>query len=81
MCEGMEGGLPMEYAVRFTWDADTGVWIAESEDIPGLVLECGSLDALMERVRFAVPELLELNHMEVCESICFYVERHERMPA
>ena len=35
----------------------------------------------MERVRFAVPELLELNNIKVCESICFYVERHERMLA
>ncbi len=32
-----------------------------SEDIPGLVLESGSIDALIERVRYAVPELIELN--------------------
>ena len=29
--------------------------------IPGLVLESGSFDALLERVRYAVPELIELN--------------------
>ena len=29
--------------------------------MPGLVLESGSFDALIERVRFTVPELLELN--------------------
>lgn len=28
---------------------------------PGLVLEGGSLDALIERVRYAAPELIELN--------------------
>ena len=51
----------MEYVVTFTWDDDAGVWIATSDDIPGLVLESGSFDALIERTRFAIPELLELN--------------------
>ena len=51
----------MDYVVKFTWDNEAGVWIATSDDIPGLVLESGSFDALIERVRFAVPELLELN--------------------
>lgn len=48
----------MEYTVNFTWDDEASVWIAQSDDVPGLVLEGGSLDALIERVRFAVPELL-----------------------
>ena len=51
----------MEYRVNFTWDEEASVWIAQSDDIPGLVLEGGSLDALFERVRFAAPELLKLN--------------------
>ena len=50
-----------EYNVSVLWDAETAVWVATSEDIPGLVLECGSLDALTERVKSAVPELLALN--------------------
>lgn len=51
----------MEYTVQLEWDDEVGVWIATSEDVKGLVLECGSLDALIERVKYAVPELLELN--------------------
>ena len=51
----------MELSVKFTWDPEARVWIAESDDVPGLVLESGSFDALVERVRFTVPELLELN--------------------
>ena len=51
----------MEYKVNFTWDDEASVWIAQSDDILGLVLEGGSLDALIERVRFAAPELIELN--------------------
>ena len=51
----------MKYTVNLIWDDDAEVWIAASTDIPGLVLESGSFDALLERIRFAVPELLELN--------------------
>ena len=51
----------MEYVITFTWDDEAGVWIATSNDIPGLVLESGSFDALLERTRFAIPELLSLN--------------------
>lgn len=51
----------MEYVIDFTWDSESSVWIATSNDIPGLVLESGSFDALLEGVRFAVSELLELN--------------------
>lgn len=71
----------MEYTVKMTWDNEAGVWIAESDDIIGLVMEGGSIDALIERVRFAVPELLELNRQKPCETILFMVERRERVPA
>jgi len=69
----------MEYVIHFTWDNEANVWTATSDDIPGLVLESGSLDALMERVRFAVPELLALNAKSQPFSLTFLSERHERM--
>ncbi|MCI9151342.1 MAG: DUF1902 domain-containing protein [Lachnospiraceae bacterium] len=70
----------MEYTITFTWDEDASVWIATSEDIPGLVLESGSFDALLERVRFAVPELLALNApQQQPYLLTFRSERHERM--
>jgi len=52
-----------EYRINFAWDDEACVWIATSNDVPGLVLEHGSLDALMERVKIAVPELLEMNEV------------------
>lgn len=70
----------MEYVIDFTWDAEANVWIATSNDIPGLVLESGSFDALLERTRFAVPELLELNSsVNRPLLLTFKSERHERM--
>lgn len=50
-----------EYIINCLWDDDAGVWIASSKDVPGLVLESGSLDSLMERIRFALPEIINLN--------------------
>lgn len=70
----------MEYIINFTWDDEACVWIATSDDIPGLVLESGSFDALLERTRFAVPELLALNAPTAQPfSLTFRSKRHERM--
>lgn len=71
----------MEYTVRMTWDSEASVWVAESDDILGLVMEGGSIDALIERVRFAAPELLALNKQQPCDSILFLVEKREKVPA
>jgi predicted RNase H-like HicB family nuclease len=65
-----------EYTVLLTWDDEARVWIAESNDIPGLILESGSLDVLMERVRYAAPELLELSGNTTDVSLSFKAERH-----
>ncbi|GHT53272.1 antitoxin HicB [Spirochaetia bacterium] len=51
----------MEYKILLTWDDEAQVWFAESDDIPGLILESGSLDTLIERVKIAAPELLEIS--------------------
>lgn len=70
----------MEYTITFTWDSEACVWIATSRDIPGLVLESGSFDALLERTRFAVPELLELNGTDAKPlSLVFLSERREKV--
>ena len=72
----------MSCRINFTWDEDAAVWIATSNDVPGLVLESGSFDALIERVRYAVPELLELNHeTQPVIDMTFISERHDRVPA
>lgn len=52
----------MNYTIHLVWDNKAAVWGATSDDIPGLILESGSFDALLERVRFAAPELIALNH-------------------
>jgi len=69
-----------EYLINMTWDSDAAVWTATSENVPGLVLESGSFDALVERVRFAVPELLALNGTPgQTLSLCLRSERREQV--
>jgi hypothetical protein len=49
------------YTVRARWDSDAGVWVASSDDVPGLVTEAASWDALAAKLVSLVPELLTLN--------------------
>ena len=72
----------MNYTVNLSWDTDASVWVATSEDIKGLVLESGSLDVLIERVRMTVPELLKLNHQPMEHAtLAFVTERVEEVCA
>lgn len=65
----------MDYTIKMVWDDEAYVWIATSDEIPGLALESGSLDALIERVRYAAPELVEMNHFSKINKLHFMAER------
>ena len=70
--------MKTEYVVNLEWDSDAAVWVATSEDVPGLALESGSFDALVERLRSAVPELLALNGTDAADAVvCLRAERRE----
>ena len=72
----------MSYRIKLVWDEEAAVWIATSQDVPGLVMESGSFDALLERVRIAVPELVELNGNKPTEySLSYITEREDRVKA
>jgi len=47
--------------VNARWDAAPEVWSADSDDIPGLATEAESVEALMQKLKVMVPELLEIN--------------------
>ena len=50
-----------QVTINATWDSEAKVWVAESEDVPGLVTEAESAEALLAKLRVLIPELLELN--------------------
>ncbi|MFP5349448.1 MAG: DUF1902 domain-containing protein [Gammaproteobacteria bacterium] len=49
------------FTVRAIWDAEAKVWVATSEDVPGLATEADTVERLIEKLNLIVPELLELN--------------------
>lgn len=52
------------YQVQANWDPDAKVWVAESDDVPGLVTEADTFEHLIEKLRRMIPELLRLNGIE-----------------
>ena len=43
------------------WDDEVNVWVAESEDVPGLITEAETMEHLVERLQVIILELMELN--------------------
>jgi len=53
----------LKYEVSAFWDKEAQVWVAESESVPGLATEAETLEALTQKLRTVVPELLQLNRI------------------
>ena len=49
------------YIVTAFWDSEAGIWVAESDDVPGLATGAATLDELVDKLNAMIPELLELN--------------------
>jgi len=47
--------------VRAEWDDQAEVWVATSDDVPGLATESETVEALMSKLEVMIPELLEAN--------------------
>ena len=54
---------PLVYHVHADWDPEADVWVATSEDVPGLATEAPTIEDLTEKLRGLIPELLEANQM------------------
>ena len=49
------------YEAHATWDDEAEVWVAVSDDVPGLVAEAPKIELLIRKLDVLVPELLEAN--------------------
>lgn len=56
-------GIIMDVCIKIIYDNEADVYIAENDEI-GLVLESGSLDKLIERLRVTVPEMAVANGID-----------------
>ena len=55
------------------WDDEAKVYVAESEDVPGLVTEADTVSALVQKLKVLIPELLEENGYPEGDEITFRV--------
>ena len=51
----------MTCIVKLVWDDEAKVWYSKTDENLALCLNSHSFDVLVERVRVAAPEMLELN--------------------
>ena len=63
-----------DYTIAIIFDDETQRWFAQNDDIP-IALEDSSLDVLINRIKLAVPEMLEINNMPQKEArLSFSIE-------
>ena len=51
--------------VRAEWDSEALVWVATSDDVPGLATESDTMENLIHKLKIIIPELLEANGIEL----------------
>jgi predicted RNase H-like HicB family nuclease len=74
----MEGPV---FHVQADWDPEAEVWVATSEDVPGLATEASTVEALAEKLRIMIPELLEANRVVPsgqADAIAFELTSHRQ---
>jgi len=59
------------FFVRAEWDEEASVWVATSDDVPGLVTEEATMEGLIQKLKIIVPELLEANGFKVAGEVPF----------
>ena len=59
------------YYVHAVWDQEARVWVASSEDVPGLATESETAEALVEKLKSLIPELLALNGRTDTKPVAF----------
>jgi predicted RNase H-like HicB family nuclease len=72
------------YQVIVEWDENARVWIASSDDVPGLATGADTLEELIEKLKIVIPELLVENGLlaEGTDHVPFAIkaERSELAP-
>lgn len=71
----------MTYHIYADWDPEADIWVATSDDVPGLVTEASTIETLREKLRTMIPELLKSNQIilgDPPEAISFDITSYSR---
>ena len=70
--------------IKAEWDGEASVWVASSDDVPGLATGADTFEELIAKLKIVIPELLEENGLMAAgiDEIPFAVvaERVEHAP-
>ena len=58
----------MKFVINVQWDDEARVWYVDESNVPGLVAEAPTVEAMQALLRIRVREMLELNMPELLES-------------
>ena len=59
------------YFIHAEWDDEAAVWVATSDDVPGLATEADSQEQLIVKLKVLIPELLEANGIRTRADVPF----------
>ncbi len=55
--------------VEAFWDEEAKVWVASSNDVPGLITEASTVELLIQKLRILIPELFLANKIATDEEM------------
>ena len=61
------------FFIRAEWDEEASVWVATSDDVPGLATEEATMEGLIEKLKLIIPELLKANGLQIGRDVPFEV--------
>ena len=64
-----------DITINASWDGEASVWIATSDDVPGLVVEADTWPAMIDEVRLVLPSFWSGNPSDKL-SLTFRAEEH-----
>jgi predicted RNase H-like HicB family nuclease len=59
--------------IRAEWDEEGMVWVATSDDVPGLATEAVTMEALIDKLKVMIPELLMANNAAFEDEVAFEI--------
>ena len=59
------------YFIHAEWDDEAAVWVATSDDVPGLATEAETQEQLIDKLKVLIPELLEANGVGAGADVSF----------
>ncbi len=59
--------------VRVEWDDEACVWVATSDDVPGLATEQDTMEGLIKKLKNIIPELLDANGITISGEVPFEI--------